>query len=1265
MGRRKRHRKQAPVDPQSVIEGRTSVDVAQLFSLIHRVNPTGRDAPPAEQARQYATKNRLQEILVRRFGADLEVVADPDEPDIVSIRRRHFPQDATHAVVADLADDVRSWIWNELDTQTGPVAAHAHAGSPAPVTPSPADALQQGLAALDEYDYDRAGQLLDQAFRQSSGTADAAVALLGLLVDHLADFDSAIALEGRLSAAAQADPEVRLLLALAAAHAGQTERARQLLRDTRHPRLHEAWVALARTEIVRGDRAAARDSIEALRALDPGHGSLPDLESRLEEARSDERAGLEQDLVRLHDQGQLDEAEDVARSLLARWPDCSVARTVLSQVEEQRLASRLTELSAAARACEAEGDVEQALETWELANRLAPDRADVAAALARVRRDVTEQRQQAQIEDVLRGLAGNVDERVLVLYLDLPGPAREDVARQTDSPLIAWLEATGVSATNARSGETVTAILALGRAAEAARTGRPADVLAELEPVAGLLRSVPEATRLLSDATAAEVERRASEVADQLTRAGRALDRGDLRTAARLLQGIEPEGLDRTQRGRLEILEVSLNIERRLGDARAEYRRLRSSDDLLAARKILGGPLDRKPDPVAWAKEWRELREEIRRSWRQHVWRSSQPAPLAWPMPTLDLDGPCLDSERGVVVLTRAHGRWLFVHRIDVKESRSVERLVLRTPGSMSPVDTWLDASSIWMAGDAGRLLRLDLGTRDILSWQVVTENLGDRTVVDHHVLDPDGEYLWCDTRSPERMGGDAGWLIVELRSNRARTTRCDANWIGPVRVGERPMIVAQPWDEPHIQLWSADGGRQVTDRIGLPGPPMAVAVHPDDERLVVLTADDEVEMASFREGLLALVVDLQGECGPPCPLPGFDRDSTIAMATSLDQGLTYVRAGRLEGDQDAELLAFRPAGQGLELQWRCAVPERFELARDPGSHQVCAAWETDRGVRVAPLGPVAPRFGPPPAPSHPPMALPVTPLRHTCTWPVGAVNATALAHAARLSHAPVQENVQWLRKYIRMHRADPDLMFALAVAHDKARDRAKGLQIARDALADHPAHPGLALLIAQDVADHGHYDEALHILGRVEPEAVAAMDPASACHFHHVLGVAQLGAGQPDRALDTLCAGADMEDGGCELVPWIALAEPLPDPLEPHHWDRSQPLLGQLRGAIVTLDRQLEQGEIEAALQTLDLVAFWRSRECQFAARRARAFLAAHAQGKAGEFETALATTSFLETMTEPELGGRFELLLPQGRIGEDELQGIAGECEEWLERF
>src|SRR5262249_17687864 len=107
----------------------------------------------------------------------------------------------------------------------------------------------------------------------------------------------------RLSGAALGHPQVRLLLGVAAARAGQAERALGFIRG------------------LDGPRVAAGSQL---------------LAGRMATARAVQRRPQEEELARLLAGGAAAEAEALARELLQRWPESEAARAAHRAFDQQR-----------------------------------------------------------------------------------------------------------------------------------------------------------------------------------------------------------------------------------------------------------------------------------------------------------------------------------------------------------------------------------------------------------------------------------------------------------------------------------------------------------------------------------------------------------------------------------------------------------------------------------------------------------------------------------------------------------------------------------------------------------------------------------------------------------------------------------------------------------------------------------------------------------------------------------------------------------------
>lgn len=169
-----------------VLRDRVTATVAQLFALIHAVNPTARDVSDRDRRERYATKSRLLSLLIARHLDDVDIELDPSDPDVIGVRRRAGAGDLVHAKVPELDDEARARVRRRLD-EGEDAPAPSLARSPAAGTPRapPLDDYAAAEAALEAYDFDEAELALRRAFARDNGDRRSARALLELLVDHL------------------------------------------------------------------------------------------------------------------------------------------------------------------------------------------------------------------------------------------------------------------------------------------------------------------------------------------------------------------------------------------------------------------------------------------------------------------------------------------------------------------------------------------------------------------------------------------------------------------------------------------------------------------------------------------------------------------------------------------------------------------------------------------------------------------------------------------------------------------------------------------------------------------------------------------------------------------------------------------------------------------------------------------------------------------------------------------------------------------------
>ena len=188
MSKRRSHDDRRKLEPEDVLAGRVKVGAIELLDLIHRVNPTGRELHTREEELRYAQKSRLQSLLVRRFGPELTVEADPEREDTVSSSIAGTGgTGATRCWTRLLDEDARSWVQLQLDLgppeeeapRAAPAARPSARGLPPPSASadrddaSPESLVREAEEAVASYDYERARALLTRALASERGRAGA------------------------------------------------------------------------------------------------------------------------------------------------------------------------------------------------------------------------------------------------------------------------------------------------------------------------------------------------------------------------------------------------------------------------------------------------------------------------------------------------------------------------------------------------------------------------------------------------------------------------------------------------------------------------------------------------------------------------------------------------------------------------------------------------------------------------------------------------------------------------------------------------------------------------------------------------------------------------------------------------------------------------------------------------------------------------------------------------------------------------------------
>jgi hypothetical protein len=920
---------------QDVLAGRLRVSVTELFDLIHDVNPTGR-MEEREARREYEVKSRLQSLLVRSFGDELRVTAEPD--GTIAIAHRYSSRDGCHARLDALDDAARSWIRWQLDTAEAPSAP-----APVPVPRrgapgEPLDALERGRRALAEYDFDAAVACFREAL--ADGGVEPARALVEVLVDSLAQDDEAIALEDELDPDARDDEDVRCLLGLAAARTGDVARAQRWLHGVRHARASEAWCALTWKALEQRSPVEAQRAIHEVEAHDANTPALVELRAALTELRAVLRRPDEEALEAIVTAGDDERAEVRAREILERWPDSAIARRALAGVADRRRrrladAARLDASEALARR-----DLSRAKELAQRAAELGADVRELVASIDAARSDARAADDSTRVEHVIALLHAD-ESRGLAAYLELEPRLRTRARSGVDIPTLRWLDELAPSERLRRAA--VDAVIALRHGRAAADAGEHARAL-QLLADHTLLDEVRDARAIRARARDALGMQRQQAGVAALEAAAAALDRGDTVAAKLLLDSIDRRALPPEQRSEAERLVATVQRDLEL-DARA-----RRIDELIAAGDFLGARREIEASPEDSGARLDEVRAALRRTWRVRTATRTSPEPgwltelLGHVLPVQSPEA-CV-SAAGEVVLAVAHGCHVFVAAL-APGARCATVHHVETPSPLGrSVTCSIDGERLWIGGER-HVLQLEWRTGDVVRWEPLAAFMAENAVLENVFFLPRSRSMWIESMNRGERGG---WEVRVVDLDRWSTLRT-------MQAGR--YLVFIPGDEALIGALDDDTGAALhAGRGGTAGPiselrgmrVSAVARHPGGAGFVALAAppdDDDIDVSLYEI--------VPGRPVTSIDIPDIHPEMTLAVVSARECGLVFVYAMDRDG---AQLVAFRPGPAGPQALYSVAAPPELFLLVDPPSRRAFAVWQARDDVHVAELSEQPPSFG-------------------------------------------------------------------------------------------------------------------------------------------------------------------------------------------------------------------------------------------------------------------------------------------------------------------
>lgn len=915
-------------NPEEYAAGQHRPSVAELMASIHMVNPTDKGLDAAEQQRRYALKALLQSRLIRDWSGHLDFEMSDDDGEVITIRHRGHQRDGAHAMLGALDADARYIVYTALHWSAEPASRPAPESGPDQAG-APGGMLRRGREALAAWNYDEARACFEAAWTASPSEASA-YALLDLLVEHLALDADALALKVPDSVLSS---RVARLLAIAAARAGDARGASSLIR--RLDAAAELDVRLVLTDLaLRGnDEAALRAHRGALRDLAPTHPIQQKVDAALAAIDGARHAPLERALAEAVASGDPLAITGAADALLRVAPGSALATQALGAIEARRRKEEAARHVAFANAHERALRFDLALDELAHARQLG---LDVRTDTDRVRKQQAAASDEAAISAALVAF----DHGDPAPYTNLSLQQRDALRGRRHDRRLDRLEET----LRARLRDPVGCFHAMESAEAAIRDGAAHIAFATLE-AADLLSAAParDLVRLAREGHETKLRR---DALDLVAKTEACMQAGNDAEAMRIGQALHLDHLPAAERPRAHALLETLR--ERIDDAErvAEFDWMMRQCAFFEAQRIAIKRCQTHPT-LAWQRRLEAIETRLKQIFASCIlapWRDGL-SDLTPPFVQLSADA-CLEPDGKHAWLASAVAHFVFLRRIEVATSRWVGTTLIRTLEPLTRPRVALLGRRLVLAATGGRVFACDLADDHSVQGVVTTAAGMDPYVKRPEYIDPgrhpdlrvvvrdvvDGHlapvfYVW--------NGQVAGGEIRQFRGTLS---------LFPLRLpglGPRLLIheatglvsLEDGWGQGKSGAGYALRIDSATVRPG-GGGVVAVGAFPPgqatDSAIAVLEAG--VVQATLRRSV-----------------PG-TRMGLTTVACSHATGLLFLVANA--GTENPSLSAY---DAGLRPLWTLHSRGIVHLLVDAEDNHAVLVFATRSGVRLAPLGPVAP----------------------------------------------------------------------------------------------------------------------------------------------------------------------------------------------------------------------------------------------------------------------------------------------------------------------
>ena len=1283
MKRKPKKVKQQSLDPNKVIAGKIPVTALELIRLIHQVNPTPLELESTAAASRYTIKSRLQSLLLRNFRDSVVVRQDdPKNPHIISIKLKLFEEDACHACIWDLDEDVSSRIMlfrdadsRELcDFRAEKISSRVSDppdprekpadGVPADAVTSSRELLKMGIDALEAFDYDLAKRCFTRAFTLAGGSLETALQLITFYVDYLAAYQPTLDLRASMPGAVRRDPDICRYLALAAARSGQMDDALDLLTGVPGSRPGEVYCLAFRHYLNQDCLDQAQTCINLLRHCDDAREVCDPaaLQRELLEKKEQKLNVIEIQIQTAWDQGCVEEAVELANQILIQRPQSRNARQILDQFNKQQQQMQYNDLVQAAAFARKQQD-------WAEEYRLLRSTIDTGCSDEPVRERLLELQQllkakkdAADLQAVQDLWRQNQIDSAFLGFLGLREDLRAEVKRRIPDIRFSWVEQAVSIFTGVMPEDLTQAVNTLLRCRDALAQNLPPDrVIAGLKPHESNLRRVPDFWDALNDAQKRQLQIETAQIEQHLQRMEQSLTQNDSETALEMKECLEKASLMPEHRKQYDQCVRRLEKLQNYRNQKTQFNKNLTQRNLFLARelaeRLMADPHD--PEPDIWKRQIGEITETIDRDWAlTQLEMKILPGcveSLGLRLDTED-DSCCLADDGNTIYIFSTHQNWVVIREFSFLDQLYHRVTVFKAPVEMSCCDCFVDESAIWITGCDADVIQLTQDPIQVRAFFSLKSIVKEGFVIDDHLFCPDEETLWLQLDNRD-LPESSFCAICDIRSKRILKKLPTISLCKKIHYGTHQAVFLHSRDEEKMIIYSSKG--DVVDEVSNAPERLcdAATIHPNRKDLILLSSGKGL---SDEDEILLEVNDSKGN-RVQYKIKDSNGMSYYCVVTSLNTGLFFIRYHSRNPDLENQVMldAYRPTAGGCERLYSIAIPKNSKLITDRKSKIAVLVYERDHGVKSVLLDQIPPVIKPGTGPTFCDYFFPSLSALEFCNK-VPTDLKSKISATVELFH---QLDFKSFKSRIRQvkQRSDPEELSVWMFAfYDLLLFKEYG-DLKQWLLKVQPDYYIARMLQAEVLLENRKYEDARDQLAWFNFSELSDKPHAHCCHL---LGIACLGLGDIGKAMNLWEEGAKLTDGECNFEPLLDYGEFCE--LIPEEWEEEidDPDVIRVLKSFQAFDQLLDSNQWQSGVDLWNEMPATYCSNMQFLARAARAFLNLEVLPDEAAWLSKVVTLSELYNKVTILKYCSNTILPPSLRnYSNEDILDLAAQAEKWLE--